>query len=217
MTNFSAARRNMVLSQVRTDDVTDERIQDAMNGIPREIFLPTSRRAAAYTSSNVELGQGRYLMEPRAFSKLAQDADIAETDLVLVIGCGTGYSVAVFSKLADTVVGLECDEVLAETASSLLLEQDIDNAVVVTGELSGGYAGQGPYDVIFIDGAVSEIPPQIIDQLKEGGRLAAIVDTSGVGRATILTKSGAKIGRRTIFDASVPYLPGFEPDAGFSF
>jgi protein-L-isoaspartate(D-aspartate) O-methyltransferase len=217
MNEFVVARRNMVLSQVRPDDVTDKRISNAMLDTPREKFIPAARRAAAYASDNVEIAPGRCLLAPRTFAKLAQMAEIAPDDLVLVIGCASGYSAAILSHLADTVVSLECDETLSNMQSDLLLELGVDNAAVVTGSLQDGYPEQGPYNVIFVCGVVAELPDSLANQLKNGGRLVGIFDDGGVGRAKIYRKTGHGIGCLTQFDAAAPVLPGFEPVSGFVF
>ncbi len=215
MNDLSVARTNMVNSQVATNKVTDKRVLGAMLDTPREIFLPASRKAAAYIDQDVvineasEDGPARYLMQPMVFARLVQAAEITRSNDVLDIGCGTGYSSAIISRLAHFVIALESHASLADMAAAKLSELGADNAVVITGPLAKGYAGEGPYDVIVLEGAVDFVPDVLFEQLKDGGRLVAILDDGGIGRACVFTKAGASISKRVLFDANIKPLPGF--------
>lgn len=215
--NFQAARRNMVLSQINTDNVTDPRLQKAMTDVPRELFVPHTKRVAAYSSDNVEIGDHRVLLAPRTLGKMIHTCQITQTDEVLVIGAGTGYSAAIIAHLASVVVALESDQSLVDTATSVLMDLGIDNAAVVTGDLAAGHPAGAPYDVIFVDGAVDKIPTEIEDQLKEGGRLIALERQGPICRATLRVKSGPSAAGRVVFDAAGSVLPGFEQSEEFSF
>ncbi len=222
MPTYDAARANMVENQVRPNKVTDDRVLGAMAAIPRERFVPEKFAGVAYVDEDIAVSDGRYLMEPMVLARLLQAAAIEPGDVVLDIGCATGYSTAVLARLADTVVAVESDAELAETAIALMTELDADNTAVVTGEHSEGYVKQAPYDVIVIEGAVDEVPQALSDQLVEGGRLVAVV-TGGdrgakrVGRATLLRRMNGVLSSRVLFDAAVPPLPGFTIDRGFVF
>jgi len=182
------------------------------------MFVPKPMRGFAYVDEDLDIGGGRFIIEPLALARLLEAAKIKETDVVLNIGDATGYSTAVLSKLAQTVVSLECDADWATKATAALNELAIDNAAVVQGALDQGYPAQAPYDVIVFSGAVSEIPASICRQLSEGGRLVVIVDEGrGVGRGTMVVRVGDTWGRRQLFDARVPALPGFAKKAGFVF
>jgi len=220
MTDFAAARLNMVESQVRVNAVTDGRLIAALGAVPRERFVPMSRQGVAYVDEDIRVGDGnppRFLMEPRVFAKLAQLAAIGPDDLVLDIGCGTGYSTAVLSRLAGTVVALESDEDLAARAGATLSDLGVDNAVVVSGPLAEGYAKQAPYDVIFVNGAVEELPEAILPQLREGGRLVAVVGYGNAARARLYVKNGGMTSYTEYFNAAVKPLPGFRKAAEFVF
>ncbi|MEM5584831.1 protein-L-isoaspartate O-methyltransferase [Roseibium sp. AS2] len=220
MTDFNQSRRKMVDNQLRTNDVTDHRILDAMELVPRERFVPASRRAVAYIDEDLPIGStdsGRVLMKPHIFGKLVQLADIREDDVVLVIGAGTGYSAAVISKLAASVVALEENQDFVSTATDVLVDLGIENAVVVEGPLVDGYAAEGPYDVILVDGAVDVLPAALGNQLKPDGRLAVIEGQGGAGAAKLYQKSGDAISGRFGFNASVKILPGFARSAEFVF
>jgi protein-L-isoaspartate(D-aspartate) O-methyltransferase len=220
MTDYAAARTIMVDTQIRTEGVTDYRIIRTMGEVPRERFVPTSARPFAYTDADIlvkEEGHHRRLMRPATLARLIQAAEIAPADFVLVVGCATGYAAATIAGLATAVIALESDEQLAAEASQTLMALGIGNVAVVTGPLERGYASEGPYDVIFIDGAVEEIPETLFAQLKEGGRLVAVVGYNRAAPAMVYTKTDDDIGGRPVFDAFAPALPGFAKPKAFVF
>lgn len=218
---FEQARRIMVDRQLRASDVTDHRVLGAMSQVPRERFVPKADRAIAYSGDDLQItagdGVGYVMMAPRVFAKMLQLAEIKRSDVVLDICCGTGYSSAVLSRLAEAVVALEVDDRLAEQAGSNLLELEYDNAVVVTGALAQGYGEQGPYDVILINGAVQKVPQALFDQLAEAGRLVAIIQDGPVGQAVLYNKRHGLIAARAAFDCCGPALPGFAAAPEFVF
>ena len=173
--DFAAARANMVDSQLRTNKVKDARLLHAFETLPRELFLPEGQRSIAYVDEDLPVAPGRYLIEPMVLARLLQAADITTDDLVLEIGGASGYGSAVLSQLGATIVSLESDKDLAAAAAQAHGEVGIDNVLLVEGPLDQGYGKQAPYNVIFINGAVSEIPPAITDQLADGGRLVTVV------------------------------------------
>lgn len=218
MTDFTAARQHMVDSQVRTNKVTDARIIAAMEQIPRERFVDKALQGIAYVDEDLPLGGDRHLMEPMVLARLLQALDIEEGDAVLDIGAATGYSSAVISRLAAAVIALEHDHELYHEAGENLADLGIDNVVFVEGALNLGYPAQAPYDVIVFQGAVPEVPPGILDQLADGGRLCAVVDDgAGLGRATLMIKSAGVVSGRVLFDANIQPLAGFEKKQGFVF
>jgi protein-L-isoaspartate(D-aspartate) O-methyltransferase len=214
--DFAAARRKMVASQIRTSEVTDPIVVEAMGAVPRELFVPASSQAFAYIDEDIALGKGRYLIEAAVLAKLLQLADLQTTDKALVVAAGTGYSSAVLARLVANVVALESDAAMAETAKKALA-QVAPQVTVVTGDLKTGCPPQSPFDVILVDGAVSEIPSSLKPQLADGGRLVCIVREGPVGRATLVTRSGDSYGARQEFDAMTPVLPGFEKQPKFVF
>jgi len=216
--DFSAARRNMVDGQILTNKVTDERIISAMSDLPRENFVPKPLRGIAYVDEAVELGDGRYIMEPMVVARLMESLDLKPSDVALSIGCGTGYGVAILASIVNTVVAVESSNSLAQNTSRTLADLDINNVVVVEGALNRGYAKQAPYDVIFFDGAVHDVPKSILVQLADQGRAAVIVrDRAGIGRGRLYLRTGDHISSRELFDAGTPDLPGFDVDKVFCF
>lgn len=216
MIDYTAARQNMVLSQLEPNRVTDPAIIAAMGAVPRERFVPGARTGVAYVDKDIEIAPGRYLMEPMVLGRLLQEARVQPRDAVLDVGGGTGYSAAVLARLASTVVMLEEDADLAGRAGQTLSALAVD-AAVVTGPLSAGRADQGPYDVILLNGSVPEVPKALLDQLAEGGRLLAVVGQLPACRAMQYVRRGDRIVSRVLFDAAVPALPGFAAPRGFVF
>ena len=208
MQDFATRRTMMVDTQVRPNDVTKFPIIAAMLAVPREAFVPASRREAAYVGENVELAPGRVLLEPRNFAKMLDALDIQPSDLVLDIGCGLGYSAAVMARMAEAVVALDSDEFAAK-AEANLPQGGADNVAVVAGSLTEGAAKHGPYDVIVIEGGVEEVPAAILAQLKEGGRVGALVMQGPLGTLRIGRKIDGLVGWRDAFNASAPVLAGF--------
>lgn len=215
---YKDARRHMVNSQVRPNDVTDIRIQSAMETTPREIFVPTELRDQVYIEQEVEYAPGRRLLRARDFAKLVTAADIRAGDVVLNAVCGSGYSTAILARLAEMVVSIESDEGLAASAQENLNSLGFSNAAVITGDPWQGAAKQGPFDVIFIGGVIEKRPDALIDQLNDGGRLATILRQGGVSRGGIYVKSGKDASFTPQFDAaSSVVLEGFEKEKAFVF
>ena len=214
--NFAKARLSMVLSQLRPNRVTSDRVADAMGLVPREKFVPKALRGVAYLDEDLEVAHNRYLIEPRVFGLMLQALKIAETDVVLDVACGSGYTSAVLGQLAQAVVAIEDQDELVEHASEVLASLEADNVAVIKGELNAGNAKQGPYNVIHINGAIDTVAPALFDQLAEGGRLTCVVG-SNPGVAKLFVKSDGSIFTQTLFDAEVPRLNAMTKAASFSF
>jgi len=210
-----SARFNMVETQIRPSHVTDDRLLAAMMAVPREKFVPGAARALAYADVPVPMAPGRYLLDPRSFAKLVQLAGIETGDRVLDVGGGTGYSAAVLARLAGEVVALEQDADLVRAASQLLANV-VGKVEVVQGGLVEGVKDRAPFDVIFINGAIEQVPDALLGQLAEGGRLVAVLK-DGQSRAWLYLKENGQVGRRPDFDADVPVLAGFKKAMGFVF
>jgi protein-L-isoaspartate(D-aspartate) O-methyltransferase len=144
-------------------------------------------------------------------------AAVRPSDVALAVGAGLGYGVAVLARVASRVIALEGDHEFAQQAARTLQSLGAANVAVVEGPLTAGAPRQAPFDVILFDGTVDRVPSAILDQLGEGGRLAAVVRSAGIGRATLMTRRGGIVASRAAFDAAVPVLPGFEAEAAFVF
>ena len=223
MQNFTIARENMIESQVRPNGITDQRLIAAMSKVPREQFVPDTLKSIAYMDEDIALpvGEGgtrRYLLEPMAFARLVQAAKVQADDIVLDVGGGTGYSAAVLGQLAQTVVAIESDGALVQTANENMLRLEASNVAVIESALKDGYAAEGPYDAIIINGRVGVVPEDLLAQLADGGRLVAVVGPTDVAQARVYTRSGSQIADRHVFDASIPALSEFDaPPPGFQF
>lgn len=208
-------RRNMVDSQVRPSDVTDRRISRAMLEVAREPFVPRDRRAIAYMDGNLALTASRVLLAPRTLAKMIQHLVLEPDATVLDVAPATGYSTAVLARMAKRVVAVESDGGLADQAKSALAALGVSNAEVHVGALGDGLSSRGPYDAILVNGKICEVTPALLNQLKDGGRLVAILDVNGVGKACEWRRFAMSFDRRPLFDAEAPILPGFERAAGF--
>ena len=161
--------------------------------------------------------QGRSLLKPVVLARLVQAARITKTERVLVVGCATGYSAAVLSRLAGEVVALEEDAGLARKARETLGEVGAANVTVVTNPLKDGWPAAGPYDVILVDGAIEVEPETLLRQLKEGGRLVGILGSGGAGVGMLYRLDRGEVSASPVFNAAAPTLPGFEKPPAFVF
>jgi len=202
------ARRMMVDGQVRTADVTNSDLIDAMLAVPRERFAPAAAAAQAYVDNDLPLGRGRALLKPMVLAKLIQAARVRSSDHVLDVGCGTGYSSAVLTRLAGSVVSLEEDQALAQQAKQALAGME-GSIVTVTGPLNAGWPAAAPYDIIFLNGSTEVVPQALGRQLKPDGRLVCVFGRASAGKAMIYRQIEGQLVGRPIFDAAAPLLPGF--------
>ena len=216
MTDYAARRTMMVDTQVRPSDVTKFPIIDAMLSVPREAFVPTALREAAYMGENLDLGEGRVMLDPRTLAKMLDALEIENDDLVLDIGVAYGYSAAVIACMAEAVVGVEEKPSVIAEAQRTLSEQGADNVVLHEGPLAEGAPEHGPYDVITVQGAVEHLPEALIAQLKEGGRIVCLFMEGALGVVRIGYKIDGRMNWRYAFNAGAPVLPGFERHAAFT-
>jgi len=215
MTDFAAARRNMVDGTIRTADVTDLRLLRAFQETPRERFVPAKSAELAYVDFDLPVAAHRFLMQPRLLSKMLQVADIKATDRVLVVGCATGYGAAILSRIAAQVVALEEDAELARAAREALADRP--NVEVVSGSLAAGCTASAPFDVIVVEGATEIVPETLLRQLSDGGRLLCVLGGDAAAKAMLYLRSGGDVGGRAVFDAAAPVLPGFTRPLAFAF
>lgn len=219
MFDFSRARAQMVECQLRPNDVTNHRLLEAFLDVPREKFIASSDATLAYMDAGIRIGlnSDRYLTEPRVLGRMLQELNIQKSDEALVIGAGSGYSAAILSHLAESVIAIESDPEHAARATEVLESLDITNVVVVEGDLANGYPEQAPFDVIIVDGATAVFPKTLCEQLLPSGRIAAIVGTPPYGRVCVATNDGPNVSERPLFNASAHLLPGFELVPEFQF
>jgi protein-L-isoaspartate(D-aspartate) O-methyltransferase len=217
MFDAANARRLMVEGQVRTADVTDVALLDAMLSLPRERFLPPSLAPLAYVDGDIPVAKGRALLKPMVLAKLVQAARVDAGDRVLDVGCATGYSSALLARLAGSVVALEEDAELASQAKSVLAAVGAGQVEVVIGPLTAGWAAGGPYNVILLNGATEVAPDTLGRQLKPDGRLLGVYARSAASKAMIYHQIEGRMVGRPVFDAAARVLPGFSAPPEFVF
>ncbi len=187
--DFAEARLNMVESQVRTNDVTDVRIHDAMRAIPRESLVPADKAYQAYADTAVDYAPGRALLRPREVSKLLQALKPKTGERALALAAP--YAALVLEAMGLVVERQEGDDLKSLPGAN--------------------------YDLIVVEGAVTRAPDAWLKALAPGGRLAVIEREGPTGKAALYMRAEDGIGRRVLFDAMASLLPGFEPETGFAF
>jgi protein-L-isoaspartate(D-aspartate) O-methyltransferase len=214
-------RKRMVQGQIFTNRVRDERILAALEAVPRENFLPESLKQAAYVDEDIQLGNGRFILEPLVFARLLDAAKIQPTDKVMDVACATGYSAAVLSMLAGSVTVIESNKELAKIAEKNLAQLDIKNVKLHVAELLIGANKSKQFDVIFVGGAVEQIPDLLISQLKDGGRLVTVMADAERPNApqniVVITKNGKVTSTEIIAQAVATRLREFDAKRGFEF
>jgi protein-L-isoaspartate(D-aspartate) O-methyltransferase len=215
--DYARARLNMVENQLRPNRIDDRRLLDAMLAVPRERFVPRALAGVAYSDEDLRLPDGQSLIEPLVLARLIQSVAVSDQDVVLVVGCATGYAAAVLARLAATVILLVPDAAAAKV-EPLLDELGADNVVVISSDdPTAGHPSQAPFDVILLTGSVDAVPPALLEQIGERGRLVAVVEGERVGRGVLFTRLHGVVGQRTLFDAQVPRLAGAKRVTAFAF
>jgi protein-L-isoaspartate(D-aspartate) O-methyltransferase len=220
MVDFSQARRMMVDSQLRTFDVNDMPLLDAMDSVPRELFVLPGREDLAYIDQDILVSDGdtrRFMLTPMNLGRMIQALGVDAGETALDVACGRGYASAVLNKLGARVTALETDEALVAAARASLAAAGAGDVEVVTGPLDQGYAKSAPFDVILINGAVDVRPDALLQQLAEGGRLVCVKGRGRAARATLYVRTGDAFGERALFDAAAPVLAAFVQEPGFTF
>ncbi|NBD20134.1 methyltransferase domain-containing protein [Aquabacterium fontiphilum] len=216
--NVEQARFNMIEQQIRPWEVLDGSVLSLLSVIRREDFVPQAQQALAFMDLEIPLGQGRALLAPRVEARMVQDLQLSKRDTVLQIGAATGFVTALLAHKAQRVIALEADPVLAAQARANLRTAAVNNAEVVEGDGHAGLPAQGPFDAILLNGSVADVPAVLFEQLRDGGRLLAIVGHEPMMRATLFTRVGAgQIRREERFDTLAPRLPGFAEPSRFTF
>ena len=217
MSDYAARRRMMVDTQIRPSDVTKFPIIEAFLSIEREYFVPMESRDTAYVGEHIQIGNHRVILDSRTLAKMLDAVDVTDSELVLDVGSGYGYSAAIIAHLAEAVVALESEDKPFNEMQNALIDHGIDNVIVEHGPLFCGAASHAPYDVIFIQGGVELIPNEILTQLKEGGRIVAIFMQGSLGSVKIGYKLKNDVSWRFAFNAGAPILDGYKKEMTFTF
>jgi protein-L-isoaspartate(D-aspartate) O-methyltransferase len=169
--SYSSLRRQMVDSQLRQRGIADERVLTAMERVPRHQFAPEEYRGQAYEDHPLPIGEGQTISQPFIVAIMLDALKLSPTDKVLEIGTGSGYVTALLAELTESVISIERHESLAESARALLAALGYSNVKVLTGDGTRGFPEAAPYDAIVVSAAAAEMPPALITQLREGGRM----------------------------------------------
>ena len=217
---YETARQSMIDSQIHPMGVTSEKLLGAFSNVPREDFVPEAMQGICYCDEDIQIAQGRYLMEPSVLARMIEQAKPSADDVALTIGSGIGYHAAILSSLVSTVIALEENQELVTQAQAVWDGNGYVNIAGVEGALNEGWAKNAPYDLIIINGAVADIPQVIKQQLNVGGRLIAPVKPKGqvIAKVTYVERINEDVFSDTVlFDSGTPYLSGFEPSKEFVF
>jgi protein-L-isoaspartate(D-aspartate) O-methyltransferase len=216
--NTQQARFNMVEQQIRPWQVLDPQVLTVLSNVQRELFVPQAYQAMAYTDTDIPLGHSQAMLPPRVAARLMHDLHLTGAEKVLEIGTGSGYMTALLAGRAQRVVSLEINAELANTARSNLQRAGITNMDVRVADGSAGAAGDAPFDAIVLSGSVAEVPQALLQQLKVGGHLIAIVGHDHVMAATLFTRtSDAAWDSKALWDHTAPRLQGFAEPSRFKF
>ncbi|MDT8999000.1 protein-L-isoaspartate O-methyltransferase [Paucibacter sp. APW11] len=216
--NFEQARFNMIEQQIRPWDVLDPAVLSLLSVVKREDFVPAAYRNMAFTDTELPLGAGHLALAPRVEARLLQSLAVERHEKVLEIGTGTGFLAAMLGHRAQRVITLESNAAIAKQAGDNLRRAGLANVTVREGDGRLGLAGEAPFDAILLSGSVQEVPDALLQQLKVGGRLLAIVGDEPVMRATLVRRvSEQEFKSEALFDTLAPRLPGFADSNAFSF
>lgn len=219
--NFEQARFNMIEQQIRPWNVLDGEVLQLLSTVKREDFVPPAHHALAFADLELPLKsgtEGPCMLAPKVEARMLQDLALQPQDKVLEIGAGSGYMAALLAQRAQRVIALEIDPELVKLAKANLQKAGIHNAEVRQADGSQGAPVEGPFDAIVLSGSVAEVPHKLLEQLKVGGRLLAIVGEAPVMRATLVTRTGqAEYSTRAEWDTLAPRLQGFAEHSRFNF
>ena len=224
--NLEHARFNMIEQQIRPWDVLDSKVLALLSVVKREEFVPLAHRALAFVDMEIPLlgseeeamQRGHCMLAPRVEARLLQDVNPQPHEKVLEIGAGSGYMAALLAHRAHLVITLEIEPRLVAMARANLQQAGVLNAQVLEADGTRGLAAEGPFDAIVLSGSVAEVPQALLAQLKVGGRLAAIVGSEPMMRATFVTRTGeASYTTTQPWDTVAPRLSGFPEPSRFNF
>lgn len=193
--------------QLRTEGIEDERVLKAMANVPRELFVSNSCVEEAYENTPLPIGHGQTISQPFIVAYMTECLHVEPDDFVLEIGTGSGYQAAVLAQLAKKVYSVEIIKELGITAKERLKKLHYDNVEIIIGDGYYGWMEHAPYDKIIVTAAANEIPPPLVEQLKNQGRMVIPVGFPYTTQHLMLiTKSGGKIASTTLLPVSfVPF------------
>ena len=220
MIDYLLMRKSMIAGQLLPGRINDESILNAFLNVPRENFLPKNLKPIAYSDTVIDIGSDKFMIDPLNLAKMIQYTQIKSDNLVLIIGSNYGYETALVSKIASTVIGLEANCEFKNSSERKIKELNINNALIVEGELNKGYNKYAPYDVILVLGSISFLKENLFNQLSSKGRLIASEPHSNFsleGKAVMYSKTDNSISKQNLFDLTLPKIQGFESDVKNNF
>jgi protein-L-isoaspartate(D-aspartate) O-methyltransferase len=190
---YETLRQRMVNVQLRARGITDERVLAAMGRVPRHEFAPERYRDQAYEDHPLPIGEGQTISQPYIVAIMLEALQLKGGEKVLEIGTGSGYLTALLAELAVEVISMERHRVLADAARELLARLGYTNVKVVTADGSRGFAEAAPYGAIIVSAAAPELPPALVEQLAEGGRLIIPVGWNDSQQLQLVEKRNGQI------------------------
>jgi protein-L-isoaspartate(D-aspartate) O-methyltransferase len=216
--NTELARFNMVEQQIRPWNVLDHAVLEQLSFVDRSLFVPSNFEELAYSDTEIPLLHGETMLAPRVAARLAQDLLLKPTDRVLEIGTGSGYLTALLANLSATVLSLECHADLLEHAITHLQQAGIANAQLRESSGVPTDLPQASFDAIVLTGSVAQVPTELLELLKAGGRLMAVVGEEPIMQATRYTRaSHGDVHTQVMWDVVLPRLHGFAQAPAFQF
>ncbi|GJJ02845.1 protein-L-isoaspartate O-methyltransferase [Duganella rhizosphaerae] len=216
--NIEQARFNMIEQQIRPWDVLDTSVLDLLMVVKRENFVPAAHKALAFADTEIPLPGGQAMLNPKVEARLLQDVNVKKHESVLEIGVGSGYMAALLAHKGRHVTAVEVSPELKALAEKNLADNGVTNVTVELGNGAQGWSNGAPFDVIVVTGSLPELPPALLQQLKVGGRLAAIIGQSPAMKAQLITRTGeAGYDTRTLFETDVKALASATQPSQFKF
>jgi len=216
--NVEQARFNMIEQQIRPWNVLDAGVLSLLAIVKREDFVPSAYRALAFVDTEVPLGDCQAMLFPKVEARLLQEAQVHRHETVLEVGTGSGFMAALLSHKARSVITLEKRAALAKLATEHLKRAGVSNVTVREMDGAAGLPGEAPFDVIMLSGSVADVPAALLEQLKPGGRLLAVVGQEPMMRAVRITRQADRSFKsEALFDTVAPRLDGFDEPGAFRF
>ena len=209
--------KNMIQGQIKPINGMSEELLSIFYSLDRDDFMPDDMKEMSYFEKNILIEGKRTILKPSLIAQIALSINLKPHENVLILGAATGYLSAILSHQAETVIVVEENEKLLSSSENAIKKANINNVVFIKNEIVKGYNEQSPFNAIIIEGAIQEVPLNIIEQLDEGGRLFAIVQEGEICSAKLFKKNGRSISEQKLFNCSIPVLSMFIKKNSFSF
>ena len=209
--------KNMIEGQIKPINGMSGELLSVFYSLDRNDFMPEAMKEMSYVEKNIILQDKRTILKPSLIAQIALSINLKANENVLILGATTGYLSAILSHQAETVIVVEENERLLSNSENAIKKNNINNVVFIKNEIVKGYNEQSPFNAIIIEGAIQEVPGNILNQLDEGGRLFAIVQDEEICSAKLFIKNGNSIREQKLFNCTMPVLSMFKKKNSFSF